>query len=53
MCWQSPDSLSYNVGMGPVDSGFFKVEAGSGHHGFLKNQTVQVRGRIARGIVLI
>ena len=34
MCWQSPDSLSYNVGMGPVDSGFRMVETGSGHHGF-------------------
>ena len=26
------------------------MAAGSGHHGLLKNQTVQERGRIARGI---
>ena len=39
--------------MGTVDSGFFKVEAGSGHHGLLKNQTVQDRGRIAWGMSVI
>ena len=36
MCWQSPDSLSYHVGMGTVDRGFFKVAAGSGHLGVPK-----------------
>ena len=28
MCWQSPDSLSWHVGMGTVDWGFFKVAGG-------------------------
>ena len=33
--------LSWHVGMGTVDWGFFEVACGSGHHGLLKNQTVQ------------
>ena len=53
MCWQRADSLSYNVGMGHLDSGSFKVASGSGTGGFLKNQTALASGRIPRGMVTV